>query len=328
MPAVRSRHVPGRNASGQCTGSAISSRKEEAFGAAILIVVAAHFAVAMMAAERLGVQSSSSQTAPAAFDAASVKMNKSGSPQGFDKISPGGRFTATNLTLESLIRFAYERSAQSRGLEPFEVTDGPGWIRRDRFDVNAAAGREVPLMELRSMLQALLVERFKLRTHYETRQAPVYRMVLARRNQLGPQLRRTDTDCARVPADPLRGITPGKSEPCGYFGPSPTVPIGSDRAFQAIRGLSMAEFALRLYPYLGRRVIDGTGLTGYFDGEFEFTAEVVMPPPPAEQPNPYDGRVLPSIVSVLPQQLGLRLESYRGPVEILIVDYAEHPTDN
>jgi uncharacterized protein (TIGR03435 family) len=255
-------------------------------------------------------------------------MNKSGSEQGLDKVSPGGRFTATNLTLEYLIRFGYERSSQSRGLEPFEVANGPGWIRRDRFDVNATAGREVSLKELRSMLQALLVERFKLRTHYETRQAPVYRMVRAQRDKLGPQLRRAEVDCANVPADPLRGITPGKSEPCGYFGPSPTVPMGSNRAFQAIRGLSMAEFAIRLYPYLGRRVIDGTGLAGYFDAEFEFTAEVVMPPPPPEQPNPYDGRVLPSIFSVLPQQLGLRLESRRGAVEILVVDYAEHPSEN
>ena len=90
----------------------------------------------------------------------------------------------------------------------------------------------------------------------------------------------------------------------------------------------MEELALRLYPYLGRRVVDATGLAGYFDGEFEFTAEIVMPPPPPGLPNPYDGRVLPSIFAVLPQQLGLRLQSERGPVEVLVVDYAEHPAEN
>jgi uncharacterized protein (TIGR03435 family) len=309
-------------------GEAIGFRKQKAFRTGILLAAAASLGVTVVATECLDVQPSSSQIVRLAFDAASVKMNKSGSEQGLDKVSPGGRFTATNLTLEYLIRFAYERSPQSRGMEPFEVTNGPGWIRRDRFDVNATAGREVSLKELRSMLQAMLVERFKLRTHYETRQAPVYRMMVANRDKLGPQLRRAEAECASVPADPLRGITPGKSEPCGYFGPSPTVPMGSDRAYQAIRGLSMADFAMRLYPYLGRRVVDGTGLAGYFDAEFEFTAEVVMPPPSPEQPNPYDGRVLPSIFSVLPQQLGLRLESQRGAVEVLVVDYAEHPTDN
>jgi uncharacterized protein (TIGR03435 family) len=81
-------------------------------------------------------------------------------------------------------------------------------------------------------------------------------------------------------------------------------------------------------PYLNRRVIDATGLAGYFDGDFEFTTEIVMPPPPPGLPNAYDGRALPSIFSVLPLQLGLRLESMRGPVEILIVDHAERLTDD
>ena len=289
------------------------------------LTVAASFAVALAVIAAANVLTSSFQTTSPTFEAASVKLNKSGSPQGSDKVTPG-RFTATNLSLEFLIRFAFERSPRSRGLEPFELEGGPAWIRSDRFDVNATAGRQVSLNELRSMLQALLVERFQLKTHIETRQGPVYRLVLAQQNKLGPQLRHADADCATVPADPLRGITPGQSEPCGYFGPSPTVPLNSDRAYQAFRGLTLEDFALRLYPYLGRRVIDGTGLAGYFDAEFEFTAEIVMPPPPPGQPNPYDGRVLPSIFSVLPQQLGLKLESQRGAVDVLVIDHAEHPT--
>ena len=264
----------------------------------------------------------------AEFEAASVKANRSGRPQGREQIGPGGRFTSTNLSLEVLIRLAYERSPRSRGLEPFEVAGGPSWIRSDRFDVNATAGREVSLTELRSMLQSLLIDRFRLKAHYETRQGPVYRMALSQPGKLGPQLRRAAGACAGLASDPLRGITPGHAEPCGYFGPSPTVPIGSDKAYQAIRGLTMEDLALRLYPYLGRRVIDATGLAGYFDGEFEFTAEIVMPPPPPGLPNPYDGRVLPSIFSVLPQQLGVRLQSERGPVEILVVEHAEQPIEN
>ena len=73
------------------------------------------------------------------------------------------------------------------------------------------------------------------------------------------------------------------------------------------------DLALRLYPLLSRRVIDSPGLAGHSDGEYGFTAEIVMPPPPPGLPNPYDGRVLPSIFSVFPQQLGLRLESTRRP---------------
>lgn len=262
------------------------------------------------------------------FEAASVKANKSGSPQGHEAVSPGGRFVATNLSLQFLVRFAFERSPRSRGLEPFEVTGGPEWMAVDRFDVNATAGREVSLTDLRTMVRALLVDRFKLKTHYETRQGPVYRMTVAQRGKLGPQLRRAAADCERVMPEPLRGITPGLAEPCGYFGLSPTIPMGSEKAYQAIRGVTMEELGLRLYPYLGRRVVDATGLSGYYDGEFEFTAEIVMPPPPPGQPNPYDGRVLPSIFSVLPQQLGLRLESARWPVDTLVVDRAERPTEN
>jgi uncharacterized protein (TIGR03435 family) len=295
---------------------------------AMLLALTASIGIRVLLGAPALIQSTVTSVTPLEFEAASIKVNRSGSPQGFNRITPG-RFTATNLSLEVLIRFAYERSPRSRGLEPFEVTGGPGWIRSDRFDVNATAGREVSLTELRSMLQMLLVERFRLEAHYETSQRPVFRMVLAQRDgKLGQQLRRSGADCSSMPADPLRGITPGQSEPCGYFGPSPTIAWDSAKAYQAFRGLTMGDLGLWLYPYLGRRVIDETGLSGYFDGEFEFTAEIVMPPPPSGQPNPYDGRELPSIFSVLPQQLGLKLEPQRGPTDILVIDHAEHPTEN
>jgi uncharacterized protein (TIGR03435 family) len=295
------------------------------------VVVIATVIIALQVA-REGFPHSQPPAAPGAleFEAASVKLNKSDSPQGFNKINPGGRYTVENLSLLFLMRFAYERSPHSRGLEPFEITGGPEWIGSDRFDINAIAGRDVSITELRAMLQALLADRFRVKAHYESRQGPIYRMVLAEHDKLGPQLRRTRADCSSTPSDPLRGITPGKNEACGYFGPSPTIPVGSEKAYQAVRGLTMDDFALRLYPYLGRRIIDGTGLSGYFDADFEFTAEVMMPPPPPDSgmPNPYDGRTLPSIFSVLPQQLGLRLESQKGTVEILVVDHAERPTPN
>src|SRR4030095_8319094 len=101
-------------------GEAIGSRQKDVFRTAIVLAFVAPFGVAVVVTERLDVQPASSQIVPVAFDAASVRMTKSGSEQGLDKVSPGGRFTATNLTLEYLIRFGYERSSQSRGLEPFE----------------------------------------------------------------------------------------------------------------------------------------------------------------------------------------------------------------
>jgi uncharacterized protein (TIGR03435 family) len=263
-----------------------------------------------------------------AFEAASVKVNRSGRPNGDDRVLPGGRYIVENLPLIYLIRFAYDPSPRSRGLAPADAPGGPAWLRSDRFDINATAGRDVSLTELRLMVQTLFEDRFKLKVHFETREMPVYRMVLAQPRKIGSQLTRTSADCASAPLDPLRGITPGESYPCGYFGPSPNFKLGSDRAYQAFRGMTMEDFGLRLHEFLGRPVIDSSGLSGYFDGDFEFTAEIVMPPPPPGQPNPYDGRVLPSIFSVLPQQLGLKLESQRGPGEILIIDSVEHLTEN
>jgi uncharacterized protein (TIGR03435 family) len=261
-----------------------------------------------------------------AFEAASVKVNNSGLDQAFGRVQPGGRYTATNMPLAVIIRFAYA-PPRSRSLEPFEISGGPGWLLSDRFDVETTAGRDVSLSELRAMLRTLLVERFQLKAHFEKRQGSVYRLLLARPDRLGPQLRPAAADCATVPFDPLRGFVPGEKPTCGYFGPSPDVPIDSNRAYQAIRGMTMEEFAGAIYPHLERRVIDETGLPGYFDGEFEFTADIRLPPPPSGV-NPFAGGTLPSIFSVLPQQLGLRLESGRGPVDFLVIDHAERPTPN
>jgi len=218
--------------------------------------------VAVLNGSRLRAQSPASGATPTAFEAASVKANRSGLPQASDRIQPGGRYTVTNLALLPVIRFAYANSPRSRDLASFEVTGGPNWIGSDRFDISATAGHDVSLTELRLMLRTLLEERFQLKTHYEKKELPMYRMVLAARGRLGSQLRRTEADCESAPLDPFLGITPGQSYPCGYFGPSPSVTLGSDRAYQAIRGLTMEDFALRLYPYLGRRVIDATGLSG------------------------------------------------------------------
>jgi len=92
--------------------------------------------------------------------------------------------------------------------------------------------------------------------------------------------------------------------------------------------MTLGDFARRLQPFLQRPVVDATGFAGYFDGTFEWTREVVMPPPPPGAPNPYDGNNLPSIFSVLPDQLGLKLESQRGPTRVLVIDGATRPKPN
>jgi uncharacterized protein (TIGR03435 family) len=264
---------------------------------------------------------------PIAFEVASVKPNTSANRGGMFGPQPGGRFVAMNAPVSYLIRFAYEPSPWNRDLDAFQMTGGPDWLAADRFDVNATAAGDVPLPRMRQMVQALLVERFKLRVHHETRELPIYRMVQARSDgRVGPQLRRSALTCVAV--DPFAAFQKGQDVPCGYFGMSPTIEPGSGQSNWAFRGMTLEGFARRLQPFLGRTIVDRTGLAGHYDGDFEFTAEIAIPPPPPGRPNPYADRVLPSIFSVLPQQLGLRLEPGRGPVDVLVIDSIERPTEN
>jgi uncharacterized protein (TIGR03435 family) len=90
--------------------------------------------------------------------------------------------------------------------------------------------------------------------------------------------------------------------------------------------MTMAALAKILVPMVRRSVSDQTGLTGYFDADFDFLAEVGPPPPPPGLPDPFDRASFPTVFTVLPEQLGLKLESRRGPIEVLVIDRAEPPT--
>jgi uncharacterized protein (TIGR03435 family) len=268
---------------------------------------------------RLAAQSAKSvRRGTPAFEAVSIKPNNSGSPLLGILPLPGGRFTATNVSLGLLIRNAYQ-------LPIFRVSGGTDWIESDRFDVVATAGYDATQAQLRLMVQTLLAERFKLSVHTETREQPVYELVVARRDgRLGPNLRRSEVDCAG--AD-WPSSFPGSASPrCGFIGSAPDVEISSGRSRFELRGTSMGGFARFLQGAVRRYVFDRTGLDGYFDGEFDFTVEMGPPPPPQGILDPYDRTSFPTIFTVVQEQLGLRLESTRGPVEILVIDSAQQPT--
>lgn len=260
--------------------------------------------------------------ATATFEVASVKMNRSGDLAQRIQPSPGGRLTVTNVSLRGLVRFAYE-------MLDVQLDGGPSWLATDRFDVVAKADGDPPLSEVRLMLRSLLADRFKLRTHSETRDQPIYALVVARSDgRLGPGLRKAPRDC--VGATPAVGAPFDPSAPCwppGGFGPAPGVPITSGRL--AFRGMTLENFARSLAPIVRRAVIDRTGLTGSYDADFDASAELPPPPPPPGSgiPNPFDPRNMPSIFSILTEQLGLKLESSRAPVKMLVIDAAERPVD-
>jgi uncharacterized protein (TIGR03435 family) len=261
------------------------------------------------------------------FEVASVKPNKSADRNATIGFQPGGRFTASNIVLRTLIAAAY---GTPQPLPAFPILNGPDWIASDRFDITAKAEGDPPPGPngpMRPMLRSLLQDRFKLAVHMETRDLPTYELVLARSDgKLGPQLRPSTVDCEAIfAANRGRGAAfppppqPGEPPTCGMFGGPGRVSAGS---------IAVADLISMLSGRVARTIVDKTGLTGRFDLNLEFTPDQLPQgsPPPGAPPLPPIDPNGPSIFTALQEQLGLKLESRQGPVEVLVIDHVEQPT--
>lgn len=294
-------------------------------------------AVGLWAVANVRVSVQTSLSAPVqqrlTFEAASVKPNKSGEPRVMVRAEPGGRFTATNVPLRVLIRNAYGITEDSR------IVDAPGWIGVERFDVVAKAPADVPPMipgqgvvgPMNLMLQALLEDRFQLRLHRESRELPLYVLTFTTTDRRrGPRLTPTTVDCAEIlaklypatgPAAPPPPFVPGQAPPCGSTGGPGQI---------LAQGMTMAQLASNLSSRVNRVVVDKTGMTGNFDLNLEWMPDQFQGPgtlgalPGAPPPSPDTQGA--SIYTALQEQLGLKLESTRGPVDVLVVDRVEPPT--
>jgi uncharacterized protein (TIGR03435 family) len=247
---------------------------------------------------------------------------------------PAGRFVATNAPLSRLIAVAYGAPGRpgSEPLPDYRIAGGPGWVNADRFNVQAKAvggvvrGTEAA-RRIQLMLQTLLADRFKLVVHHETRQLPIYALEFARRDRkLGPMLRRSPVDRAVLPANPDVPLPTFGTPKCEVEGPpcSPGLGIGGFKG----NAMTMPELTVFLSKWLDRAVSDRTGLTGSFDVELGFSPEGltgILPRPPGVERPPNDN---PSIFIAVDEQLGLKLESTKGPVDVLVIDHAEKPTEN
>jgi uncharacterized protein (TIGR03435 family) len=274
---------------------------------------------------RVGAQGQTGGASPT-FEVASVKPNKSGDARVMLGIQPGGRFTATNVSLRMLIRTAYQ-------LQDFQIVGGPGWISSDRFDLVAKAEGNLPPTApggppgpLQLMLRALLAERFSLVVHEDTRELPTYALVHARTDRrLGPQLRRSEIDCAQVAGARGRG---GLPVPPPQPGGRPVCGIRIGPGQLSAGGIPLVQFATALAPFVQRVIVDQTGLSGNFDVDLSWTPDQ-MPqgaPPQGASPLPPIDPNGPSIFTAVQEQLGLKLESERGPVSVLVIDRVEQPT--
>ena len=257
-----------------------------------------------------------SAQAPPSFEVASVKPNKSGDFRRGLGPEPGGRFVAINVPLRDLVALAYGISnldAEAR------VIDMPETIARERFDVTAkAAGTPAP-SEYPPMVKAMLIERFTLKAHEEVRDVQAFALVRARADgTLGPRLRRSDVDCdARRAA--AKGGAPLPQPASGPVCTGRTIP-GTITA----TALSMGSLAGGLIRFAGRSVVDETGLAGYYDYELRWTPDEPPEPRPGEPPLVIDPNG-PSLSTALQEQLGLRLNARRVPMNVVVIDHAELP---
>jgi uncharacterized protein (TIGR03435 family) len=179
------------------------------------------------------------------------------------------------------------------------------------------------------MMQRMLADRFQLAVHTETRELPVYALTVARSNgRLGPNLRTAATDCEALIGQMLKGAQGGGPPPAAPQRPGggPACGMRFDGRRVTAGGTSMAALARSLAGPVGRLVEDRTGLAGGFDFDFEFTVDPAAAPPGAPLPPP-DANA-PSIFTALEEQLGLKLEPTRAPVDVLVIDRAERPTEN
>jgi uncharacterized protein (TIGR03435 family) len=271
------------------------------------------------------------------FEVASIKPTAPGGPGGRGMVgiqmAPGGRFNATGVTAKLLIGQAYD-------VRDFQISGGPGWMGSDRYDIiakpeNSSTGDLLPdpskvtgdqmktFQELQRLrLQALLADRFQLKIHRETKELPVYALVVGKG---GPKLQESKADA------------PSSDDFKDFKGPDRSRGRGMRMGPGQLSGqmVQLPFLTQVLSQQLGRPVIDKTGLKGTYDFTLKFTPDQSQGgggpfgdlPPGVKAPPPPDPNG-PSIFTAVQEQLGLRLESQKGPVEILVIDHVEKPSEN
>jgi uncharacterized protein (TIGR03435 family) len=256
----------------------------------------------------------------ATFEVASVKANKSGDGNGNLSGMPGGRVMATNMPVRPIITFAYQ-------LAQYQLVGGPGWLTADRYDLvakmdgtadstPAVPGAAEP-SPMQLALRHLLEDRFKLRVHRETREMDIYALVMAKPGGgPGPGLKPTTVDCAAAvsAAQRQRGPAPPDQPFCG---------IGMGPGRLRFGGLPASSFAQAFTGPAGRLVVDRTGMTGSWDFELNYAPEARGgAEAPAVDPN------APSFFTAIQEQLGLKLEPTKGPVDVVVIDSIEKPVED
>jgi uncharacterized protein (TIGR03435 family) len=243
------------------------------------------------------------------FEVASIKRSAPDAAGTSWGTQPGGRWAMRNMAVSVMIREAYPTPAR-------DLVGAPAWVTSERYDVNAKADGNPTRDEIRLMLRTMLAERFKLAVHQDTREQPVYALVIARSDgRTRPGLVRSTTDCDAVTAARREGRTVDAPAPANGISPcSWNASFGPDGVVVRFAGLPLSRLAESVGQPDGRVVIDRSGLPG----GYEFTLTY------SENPTPGDGKA--TLFTALEEQLGLKLIPDRVPLTTLVVDQIERPT--
>lgn len=245
------------------------------------------------------------------------------------RMLPNG-MNASLATVRMLVLSAYE-------IRDYQLIGGPAWMSTERFDISARAEGQVAPAVARQMLRNLLADRFQLRVRTETRQADVQVLVLARSDgRLGPGLRRTSTECEATLAARKNGTEPPPARPnldlirkqtvCGM---SVMSSMASGAANFSMGGVPVERLLTQISGEVAGPVIDRTGLTGLFDILLEYASERrPLQAATAGAPDLTKDVAPPTLRDALREQLGLRLETEKGPLEMVIIESVERPSDN
>ncbi len=282
--------------------------------------------------------------APQSFEVASIKPSDPAA-NGVFMIrmgnSPGGRWTASGITAGILIQQAYD-------VRDYQISGAPSWVNSERYDIVAKADTpNITRENLRVLLQSLLAERFNLKLHRETKELPIYELVVGKN---GHKLHESEiqpaTQTDTQPPDPAKPVQVGGGGGSVGAGPGGKVvggetPARSGSMMRMGRGQLSAQMtpvsaiAAMLAQQLGRPVIDKTGIKGNFDFTLQWTPDETqrgmglggIEKPAADSPLPADTSG-PSIFTAVQEQLELKLEAAKGPVEILVIGHIERPSGN
>jgi uncharacterized protein (TIGR03435 family) len=248
---------------------------------------------------------------PTPFEVASIRPNSDNGPQRFSLFP---QFTARNATLSDLFLLAYD-------VKGFQVTGGPGWMNSDRYDISAkmadtpVPGRDAMMLQ-RRRLQLLLQDRFKLAVHHETRELPVYELTVLKG---GPKL--TAPTCTEIDSKNT-GPAPGKTV-MDYCGSS-----GFFKGRFEATAATIGDLVKALANLLGRTVVDKTGIKGTFHVVLTFATDdstIRFAGAPADTDA---DDAPPDIFTAVQEQLGLKLKSSKGPVDVIVIDHVEKPSEN